>query len=187
MAHDRAPETVTNVSNEAVLKATGKPWAEWMTVLDNAGGRKMNHKQLVAILAANDEVSAWWQQGIAVTYEKSRGLRETHQRDDSYEISRSRTMNATAERVYNAWVSEATRARWLPDTTPALRKATGNKTIYLNWTDGTLVEVRLSDKGDRTQVVVQHSKLADGDTAERMKAYWSEALDRLKELVEAGL
>ncbi len=96
-------------------------------------------------------------------------------------------MNATAERVYNAWVSEATRARWLPDTTPALRKATGNKTIYLNWTDGTLVEVRLSDKGDRTQVVVQHSKLADGDTAERMKAYWSEALDRLKELVEAGL
>jgi hypothetical protein len=35
----------------------------------------------------------------------------------------------------------------------------------------------------KSQVVVQHSKLPDARTAKRMKAYWSNALDRLQDNV----
>ncbi len=44
----------------------------------------------------------------------------------------------------------------------------------------TSVEVRFYGKGNsRSQVVVQHGKLANSTQAARMKAYWKSALERL--------
>jgi uncharacterized protein YndB with AHSA1/START domain len=181
--NDLDPAEVSGTSNEAVAKATGQSWSYWMALLDEAGGREMNHKELVFRLAQARHVSAWWQQQIAVAYEKSRGLRAEHQMADGYQISRSRTVAAPVERVYEAWTVEAERLRWLPHGDFTVRKATPNKSLRLNWHDGTLVEVRFTDKGGRTQVAVQQNKLPDADAAERMKAYWTAALERLQEAV----
>jgi uncharacterized protein YndB with AHSA1/START domain len=181
--NDLDPAAVSGTSNEAVEKATGQPWGYWMALLDEAGGREMSHKQLVFRLAQDRNVSEWWQQQIAVAYEKSRGLRAEHQMADGYQISRSRTVAAPAERVYEAWTVEAERLRWLPYGDFSVRKATPNKSLRLNWHDGTRVEVRLTPKGDRTQVAVQQNKLPDAEAAERMKAYWAAALERLQEAV----
>lgn len=184
MNQDLDPAEVSGTSNEAVERATGRPWSHWMALLDEAGGREMSHKALVSRLAGERAVSEWWQQQIAVAYENSRGLRARHQMADGYQISRSRTVAAPAGRVYRAWTIEAERVHWLPYANFTVRKATPDKSLRLNWSDGTLVEVRLTDKGDRTQVAVQQNKLPDADAAERMKAYWAAALDRLQELVE---
>jgi len=47
------------------------------------------------------------------------------------------------------------------------------------------LEVYLSAKdNDKSQVVVQHSKLPDAKASAKMKAYWSKALDRLREMLE---
>jgi uncharacterized protein YndB with AHSA1/START domain len=185
MSEDLDPAAVSGTSSEAVAKATGKPWSEWMALLDAAGGRKMTHKQIVACLVAEHDASPWWRQQIAVAYEQSRGLREKHEMSDGYQISRSRTMAVDAERIYNAWLDDGTRRRWLPgDFT--VRKATPYKTLRLTWSDGSRVEVRLDAKGpEKCAVVVQHDKLPDADAAERMKEYWADALERLRELVEA--
>jgi uncharacterized protein YndB with AHSA1/START domain len=184
MNQDLDPAEVSGTSNEAVERATGKPWAEWMALLDAAGGREMSHKELAFRLAHDRNVSEWWQQQIAVAYENSRGLRAKHQMADGYQISRSRTVTAAAERVYHAWTVEAERLRWLPYGEFTVRKATPNKSLRLTWSDGTLVEVRLTDKGGRTQVAVQQNKLPDAEAAERMKAYWAAALEKLQGYVE---
>ncbi len=185
MTEDLDPATVTGTSSAATEKATGKPWAEWMTLLDEAGGREMNHKQLVNHLTIHHGVPAWWQQQIAVGYEMSRRLRAQHQMADGYQISRSRTLAAAAERVYDAWLDPQTRAVWLPGIDFTTRKATPHKSIRLNWSDGSRLEVRLTPKGDmKTTVTVQQDKLADAATAEEMKAYWAAALDRLQQLLE---
>lgn len=173
------PAAATGTSSEAAEQATGKPWAEWMALLDAAGGRGMNHKQIVNYLGHNYRVSAWWQQHITVAYEQSRGLRARHEMPDGYQISRTRTIAAPLAAVYAAWTDDDARARWLPDAVFTVRAATPPRTLRLTWSDGTLVEVRLADKGDRTAVTVQHNKLPDAAAAERMKAYWAEALARL--------
>jgi uncharacterized protein YndB with AHSA1/START domain len=186
MSADQDPAILTGTSDEAVMRATGKSWAEWLALLDAAGGREMNHKQLVAHLRAYTGVSSWWQQQLTVGYEQSRGLRARHQMADGYQISRSRTVAAPAAAVYHAWADDVTCARWLPDAVFTVRKATPPKSLRLTWagaagTDGTVVEVALADKGDRTAVTVQHNKLPDAAAAERMKAYWAEALGRLED------
>ncbi len=179
MSADQDPATLTGTSDEAVVRATGKSWAEWLALLDDAGGREMNHKQLVAHLQAHHDVTSWWQQQLAVGYEQSRGLRAKHEMTDGYQISRSRTLAAPIAAVYEAWADDDARARWLPDAAFTVRKATPPRSLRLTWADGTLVEVALADKGDRTTVTVQHNKLPDAAAAEGMKAYWAAALGRL--------
>lgn len=180
MSETLDPEAMTGTSSAAVSRATGKSWLEWMAILDEAGGREMGHKEIVAFLGRNHRVSAWWQQQITVGYEQSRGLRARHEMTDGYQIGRSRTIAAPAAAVYAAWAGETSRAHWLPDAAVAIRKATPPKSLRLTWPDGTIVSVTLGDKGDRTTVTVQHNKLPDAATAERMKAYWAEALGRLE-------
>ncbi|MCA9867495.1 MAG: DUF4287 domain-containing protein [Anaerolineae bacterium] len=180
------PATVTGTSSQAAEKATGKPWAEWMALLDAAGGRAMNHRQIVAHLAAHHDVSPWWQQQITVVYENSRGLRHKHEMSDGYQISRSRTIAASATRISEAWLDHDTCRRWLPDSDFSVRKAAPPKSIRLNWADGSLVEVALTAKGaNKTTVTVQHNKLAHAEIAERMKSYWAAALERLQSVVES--
>lgn len=181
---DLDPAEVSGTSDEAVTRATGKPWHEWMGLLDAAGGREMNHKQLVAHLVAQD-VGPWWQQQIAVAYENSRGLRAKHEMVDGYQISRSRTMPVPAERLYDAWLNEEARRRWLPDADFTVRKATAPKSIRLAWADGSRVDIDLNPKGpEKTTMVVQHNKLPDAEAAARMKAYWAAALDNLEATIE---
>jgi len=185
MNQDLDPAVVTGTSSEAAEKATGKPWAEWMALLDEAGGRQMNHKQLVAHLVEFYAVPPWWRQQVAVAYEQSRRLREKHEMPSGYQISRSRTMAAPAARVYDTWVDDATRRRWLPAAEFTIRKATPHKTLRLSWSDDTLVEVRFDVKtSDKCTVTVQQSKLPDSETAEAMKAYWTTALGQLQSVVE---
>ena len=184
MSADQNPATLTGTSDEAVVRATGKSWAEWLALLDAAGGREMNHKQIVAHLQAHHDVSSWWQQQLAVGYEQSRGLRAKHQMVDGYQISRNRTVAAPVAAVYDAWADDEVRVRWLPDATFTIRKATPPKSLRLTWAGAagagaTSVEVGLSDKGDRTAVSVQHTKRPDAAAAERMKGYWAAALGRL--------
>ena len=186
MNNDLDPAIASGTSSEAAEKATGKPWAEWMALLDAAGGREMTHKQLVDQLGGQYRLSGWWMQQIAVAYENSRGLRQKHEMADGYQISRSCTLGAPAAHVYELWLDEAARRRWLPDAEFTVRKATPHKSIRLSWSDGTLVEARLVEKRpDKTAVTVQHNKLPDAETAERMKAYWAAALERLRKAAES--
>ena len=61
------------------------------------------------------------------------------------------------------------------------------ESLRIDWENGmSRIDVGFYAKGDnKSQVSLQHSKLADAAKAEQMKAYWSEALDRLKRILEA--
>jgi len=170
-----------SMSDEAVKAKTGRVWAEWFAILDAAGAQQMSHKEIVAVLSEGYGVGAWWQQMITVTYEQARGLREKHEMPSGYQISRSKTLGAPLETVFAAWVDEAQRSSWLPDPGLRPRKANPGKSARFTWIDGqSVVEARFTAKSPaRTQVSVQHDKIPDAEQAERMKAYWGEALEKL--------
>lgn len=173
------------MSDEAVAAKTGKTWSRWFKHLDAAGGKKMTHQEIVAHLHDKHGVRPWWTQMVAVTYEQARGLRDKHEKPGGFEISVSRTIAVPIGKAFKAWTEEKTRKKWL-SAGVTIRKATTNKSLRLNWEDGkTIVAAAFLAKGDdKTQVVAQHSKLPDAKAAAKMKKFWGEALDALKELIE---
>jgi len=172
------------MSDEAVEAKTGKTWSEWCKLLDAAGAKKMSHQEIVAVLNKKHGVGPWWQQMVAVTYEQIRGLRDKHQKPGGYEISVSRTIDAPLSKAFKAWTDEKTRKKWLPANL-TIRKATPNKSLRISWEDGkTSVSVSFLPKGaGKSQVVAQHTKIPDAKGAAKMKQFWSQALDRLKEVL----
>jgi uncharacterized protein YndB with AHSA1/START domain len=177
-------ETKPRMSDEAVEAKTGKTWSRWFKHLDAAGAKKMTHQEIVAHLRDKHEVRPWWQQMVAVTYEQARGLREVHEKPSGYEISVSRTIDASISKAFKAWTDDKTRKLWLPANF-SVRKSTTNKTIRITWNDGTDVVAGFYPKGEgKCQVVAQHGTIKDAKAGAKMKEFWSDALGRLKDLLE---
>jgi len=184
--------SVAGISDAAVQKATGRTWSEWLKLLDAAGARKMDHRQIVAIVSRDHGVGPWWQQMVTVGYEQARGLREKHETPAGYEASRSRTLNAPVATLYGAWTDARRRARWLDAKAVKIRNATPDRSIRITWLDAPLadthVDVMFYPKGDgKAQVTVQHKKLPNAKVVERLKRFWSDQLESLAVLVAADV
>lgn len=171
------------MSDDAVKAKTGLTWSKWFKLLDKAGAKKMNHQEIVAVVNKHG-AGPWWTQMVAVTYEQARGLREKHQKPGGFEVSVSRTIEAPISKAYKAWTDEKLRKLWLPANF-AIRKATVNKSLRLTWEDDSTVVVAFYPKDKaKSQLVAQHGKLKDAKVGARMKKFWADALDRLKEEIE---
>lgn len=177
---------LAGVGSEAVMKATGRAWDEWLKLLDRAGARALPHKDIALMLSRKFLVPNWWSQMVTVGYEQARGLRVVDQKADGFVANASRTVATPLGKLYNAWNDPQIRARWLLDAPVEVRKCTDGKSIRMTWTAGSSnVDVYFSPKGaDRSVVQVQHGKLSRAAEVTRQKAFWSEALERLKALLE---
>ncbi|HVS80863.1 MAG TPA: SRPBCC domain-containing protein [Pyrinomonadaceae bacterium] len=185
MATAATTKQAPRMSDEAVESRTGKTWSRWFKHLDTAGAKKMSHREIVAHLSEKHGVGPWWQQMVAVTYEQARGLRDKHEKPEGFEISVTRTIDAPLGKAFKAWTDEKIRKHWLPANL-TIRKATTNKSLRISWEDGkTSLSVNFYPKGDgKSQVVVQHGKIPDAKGAAKMKKFWAQALDRLREVFE---
>jgi len=177
-------ESAGGIGDDAVREKTGKGWDEWFELLDGAGGTSMDHTRLAAYLHDELGCPGWWNQMVAVAYERARGIRQKHQKPDGFEASVSRTLEAPLEAVFQAWHDEETRRRWLGDAPLVVRKATPEKTLRVRWEeDGSWqrVDVYFTAKGPgKSAVTVQHGRLPEADDVGRVKAFWGEALERLR-------
>jgi uncharacterized protein YndB with AHSA1/START domain len=175
-------DTINNVSSAAVQQATGKSWDEWLAALDGDGATEMTHPQIALLVHEKYGAPDWWSQMVTVGYEQARGLRAKYQKADGFTASASRTVNVPVDVLFNVWADDAQRARWLPGAPLAVRKATPGKSLRLSWEGGgSKVDVELTAKGEaKSQVAVQHTRLPDAEAAAAMKAYWGDALDRMK-------
>lgn len=175
------------VSDDAMRSKTGHSWGEWFELLDADEAVSMDHKEIVAHIGRNHPgVPEWWRQTVTTGYEEARGLREKHQKPDGFEISRSKTIGVTVNRLFEAWSDLDMREQWLPDHEVVVRRATRDKSMRLTWSDGyTHVDANFYPRGDeRAQVAIQHRKLADTDAAEDAKMFWSCRLAELKKHLE---
>lgn len=177
---------LAGIGTDAVAKATGRAWDEWLALLDQAGALAMPHKAIASMLSRKFGVPSWWSQMVTVGYEQARGLREVHEKSDGFAAGASRTLEASLERLFGAWADPALRALWLGDAPVAVKRSTGAKSMRLDWTrGGSSVVVHFNPVGERkSRVQVEHGRLADAKAVERQKRFWSGALERLKTLLE---
>lgn len=166
---------------------TGRGWDEWFALLDEWGATGRRHGEIAAWLAAEHGVDSWWTQTITVGYEQERGLRAPGGgRDGLFGASASRTVAASVDRVFAAFVDPELRRQWLLDAVLHERGSQPGRSVRFDFGDGaTRVLVGLAPKGPgKSQVAVQHERLPDARSAEERKAYWRERLTALKILLE---
>jgi hypothetical protein len=177
---------VLTVSDEAVRRRTGRGWEEWFDLLDEWEAAEHRHPEIVRWLAAEHGVSGWWAQSVTVSYERARGLRAVGERPDGFSAGASKTIAVPVERLFDAFVDESLRGLWLPDGKLTLRTASKPKSARFDWGDGSSrVNVFFTAKAEeRSVAAVSHERLADPAELERMKTFWRDRLEALKQVLE---
>jgi hypothetical protein len=176
---------LAGMSDASIKAKTGCTWERWVRALDYHGAKEMAHRDIVSLVNKKYKIDGWWSQSVTVGYERIKGLRARGQRrDGSYEATKSRTFNVPVATLFDAWADEKVRRRWLDGATAKVRTATAPKSMRLGWADGSIIAVGFLTKGkSKSSVAVQHDKLPDRETANRLKQYWSDRLDALGELL----
>jgi hypothetical protein len=174
------------VGDAALKKRTGKTWPQWFQILDKAGAKKLNHTQIATLLYEKLKVPGWWCQMVAVGYEQSRGMREIYQSGDSFSANLGRTFACGVSKLYSAFNDQEIRRAWLKRDRLEVSTANVNKSIRGKWDGASRLEVRFTPKGPvKTQLAIDHMKLASRTDVEKMKVFWTENLELLRKRVEA--
>jgi hypothetical protein len=175
-------------SDESIRRRTGRGWEEWFEMLDEWGATNRTHRETARWLAKQQDLHplAWNVQAIAASYERARGLRVVGEKDDGFVVTASRTVAAPIEALFDAFVDERRRERWLPGGQLRERTTTPPRSARFDWGDGdTRVNVTFLAKGEtRSTAALEHRRLADDGEAQRMKSYWRERLTALKSTFE---
>jgi hypothetical protein len=170
----------------ALVARTGRPWAEWLALLEAWGPAGRTHREIARWLNVEHDVDGWWAQELTVRYEMESGRRRPGERPDGFEVSASKTVGVPIERLFEAWVDEGTRGQWLRDVAIRVRTATPHRSARFDVGDGTeRLAVNFLAKGDaRSAVALQHQRLPDAETAARVKAAWRARMTELQRLLE---
>jgi hypothetical protein len=178
----------TELASDARMSdVTGRSWEAWLSLLDQWGARDRKRGETVAFLMAEHDVASWWAQTIAAGYERTRGMRLKHQQPDGFTIYASKTVGIPVEVLFDAFVDEPTRGRWLTGGSMSLRTSQPGKVARFDWEGGpTRVLVTFDAKGSaKSTAHVGHERLADPDAAEAAKAAWKDRLVALRSFVES--
>jgi hypothetical protein len=178
---------LAGMSDAKIKEKTGCTWERWVRALDYHGAQTMSHREIAELVRRKYKTPSWWTQTVTVGYERIKGLRARGQRrDGTYEASKSRTFNVPAKKLFDAWANEGLRRRWLNGEQVRVRTATAPRSMRLDWTDGSIIAIGFAAKGkDKSSVAVQHTKLPDRATADRLRKYWADRLDALGEVLAA--
>jgi hypothetical protein len=176
-------EPVLPTSEEAIRERTGRGWEEWFDLLDEWGAAQRSHREIARWVADQLGIAslAWNAQAISTGYERARRGRAVGEREDGFAIGVSRTVAVPVERLFDAFVEDSTRERWLPEAKLRRRTATRPKSARFDWGDDeSRVHFRFVARGgEKSTVALSHERLADAAAADRMKAYWRERIGSL--------
>jgi uncharacterized protein YndB with AHSA1/START domain len=176
---------LAGMSDANLKKNTGCTWERWVKALDHVDAHTWPHREIATYVREKYKVKSWWVQTVTVGYERIKGLRAIGQRrDGSFEASKSRTFAVPLAKLYGAFHDSRIRSRWLPGVDLTIRTATRGKSMRITWPDRTSVEVGFASPGaGKSRVALSHVKLPDKAAAARLKEYWSERFDALREVL----
>lgn len=197
--------TINKTSDEAVKKATGKIWSEWVDLIDQEGGEKLTHKEIAKILFDKKYIeNGWWCQTVTVGYEYAKGRRKVGETvTQGIEIGARKTMQVGVNDLWDFTFSNEGLKIWLGD----IKDFKLEPQFYFQTSEGTRGEIRtikigekirliylpkdfkkpstlqlyFEDKGSEKSTLGFHQeKLKNLKTREQMKKHWEEVLDEIE-------
>jgi len=166
------------ISDEAVIKATGKKWSEWFKLLDQAKAADWSHKQIAEYLYRQLKVPGWWGQMVANTYEQERGLRHKYQNAEGYQISVSKTFARPISHFFRT-LAQAQQFQEITGRKVDWTTVNNNKNLRGKLADSSRLEIYFVAKDDKTQLVFQQTKIPSTAQAEKEKIFWRKILDKI--------
>ncbi|HEX9565743.1 MAG TPA: SRPBCC domain-containing protein [Gemmatimonadaceae bacterium] len=179
---------IAGTADDTLKAKTGCTWEKWVWALDHVNAHAWPHKEIASYVQERYKVPGWWAQMVTVGYERIKGLRERGQRrGGSWEASKSATIPVAAGKLFRAFKEPRQRAKWLNGAAVVVRTSVPNKSVRLTWEDGSSVEAYFVSKGrSKTQVAIQHTKLENRRSVDRMKTYWTARLGELARVFGTG-
>src|SRR4051812_31302930 len=100
-------EKIGKVSNQSVLKGTGRGWAEWIRLLEKAGAKHWSHQEIVAFLHKKHKLGPWWNQGVTHGFELATGRRmEGQNQKGEYSIVTTKTFPLSNKKMWQLLESQ---------------------------------------------------------------------------------
>ena len=196
------------VSEASCKGATGKSLAEWFKALDRHGGVALGRRTLSKWIEHEHEVELWWAATITNEYEIARGDLARDGKPKGYSICPTKSIKASPKDCYAAFATPKTLNAWFgPKNEIELheggqwRNADGNRATFKKVNPGknirliaeddgltlpTPVEIKFESKGDKCTVMVSIERLQTRAEADGYRRAWTDALSRLKALLETG-
>jgi len=160
------------MTDAAVKAKTGRSWTGWRTALDKLGAKTMDHADIVKLIAAKYKLTWWWAQGVTVGYERLIRKRALYQKSDGFAAGVSKTCAASAKTLFKIFDDPKIR-RALLGTDIVFSTRLPAKRLRFAWPKGGRVVIDFYPKPNgKTQVVVQHEKLAKASQVVRLKTFW---------------
>jgi Activator of Hsp90 ATPase homolog 1-like protein len=177
------------VGDNTVKAETGKTWHEWFEILSSGSARNLRHKEMATFLGKRYCLNDYWCQMITNAFEQYAERHGQYQQPEGHEISVSKIFPFEVKILYECWFSVEERDHWLQESGFKVTTLTRNRSIRAQWDDAkSSLSVDFYPTGkDRTQIVVQHSRLDSLEAAEKMQTFWRNRLSRLNELLERRL
>lgn len=196
------------ITNQSILKNTGKSWVEWISTLNKHGAQNLTHKEIVKILKVKFRQSIWWQQQITICYDIYVGKRiEGQNSKGKYSASPVKTIHHSAEKVWKFIISVKGQKIWLGnyanytfnkgDTFESdggyygeVRTVLKNKRIRLKWIESetdnkSYLQIHIVSRGpEKSMLVFQHDEISTNKEKEKLKTHWKNVLDRISKAMK---
>jgi hypothetical protein len=172
------------MTDEAIKAKTGKGWAQWFAALDKAGAAKCKHKAIAALLEEKMGVGPWYAQMVAVSYERSRGIRAMNQKcDGEFSVSVTKVMPVPLSRLFA--VATAKQADWFPRGAFTESSRTKDKYWRGKWKTGRLAMGFIAKEAGKAQIAIDSGQLPGPEAVEKERAAWKKAVEKLSGLLTA--
>ncbi len=196
-------EAIGRVTSKSVLKHTGKDWLAWVKILDRAGAKNFDRKEIVALLVKKYKLSLWWRQIVASGYEIHIWRRiEGQNLKGEYSIIATKTFNVDKKLAWRLLTSPEGLAVWLQPLSSFQIKPKSQyevsgdvfgevRTLRIGvrlrmtwqetaWPKPTIIQTLIvgRPKG-KCIVAIQHDHLRSVALREKMRAHWKLALINL--------
>jgi hypothetical protein len=181
--------TSLSMSQESVIKATGKSWNDWFAYLDEINARQLSHKDIAVLLQEKPGVSGWWAQSITVEYERNIGRREIGQTGEgNFQGAASKTLPGNLDQVFIQWkeyVGQINEVNKTPfKNPPAVSESPKWRYWRVTLQDGSKVAAVINQKStDKVLLAINHEKLGDAKAVEEWKAFWKTFLNEFRKWI----
>lgn len=166
--------------DDAVRKATGRGWDDWVDLIEAWPGKDEGHPAIAAHLAKVHKVDLWWSQSITGGYERIMGLRLPYQRPDgTFTAGKSKTITADGDELRVMLLDESARTDLFPGHHSELRSQPSAKAIRIAIGPGVAQFAVGPPEDGRVKVTVSHEQLPEYAMVDKWKFYWAEWLEAL--------
>lgn len=176
----------TNSKIQAIERATGRSWDEWLKFMDKIGAKDLNHHeiatQVLYQLADKIENPGWWTQATTVAYEQYIGRRIPGQRPDgTFQTSVSKATKLGMKELMDKWIGFAAQDKEVLGAIASEPRSSGTEN-RITWRtkakDGSSIMVISEPKGETASIVVQLVGLKTDELNAAAKERWALVLKR---------